>query len=389
MSRDALLRYRAERLLRSDFSGLRTRVTATVRSRLRTRGVQLDWQDLDACYAQAWQGLYSRLLAGEQVEDLAAWLVLATYRRALDELRARSRHGRLCEAGAELVQACGSGSARGGDLAAELDDRARLRHVLEALNDSLSRRERQAASLCYLQGLSRAQAAQRMGMSQARMRKLMDGFSGRTGVAAKVQAALETIGAGRWCEQQGSLLRAYAFGILDPQGERHALARAHLRECPACRAFVRSLRGLATVLPPLPLPLAFSRSPKRARSLHSTARSAPLAKLAAVGLVGLSLGGGFAVVAVRAPGRASGPAPFAGRPAHAQHRPRPFPAHRRRRHDNRPRKPAVASPRRLVQHRGSRPARVAISGPPPHPTVSGARVPLEEFSPESARPRPG
>jgi hypothetical protein len=50
-------------------------------------------------------------------------------------------------------------------------------------------------------------------------------------------------------------MRAYAFGILDPEGERYELAVAHTRQCPACRAHVASLRGLAAVLPPLPLTL--------------------------------------------------------------------------------------------------------------------------------------
>ena len=47
-------------------------------------------------------------------------------------------------------------------------------------------------------------------------------------------------------------MRAFAYGILDPQGERYRLALLHRSECPACRAYVLSLRGLAAVLPPVP-----------------------------------------------------------------------------------------------------------------------------------------
>jgi predicted metal-dependent hydrolase len=32
-----------------------------------------------------------------------------------------------------------------------------------------------------------------------------------------------------WCEEQGSLMRGFAYGILDPQGERYQLALAHTR----------------------------------------------------------------------------------------------------------------------------------------------------------------
>ena len=122
--------------------------------------------------------------------------------------------------------------------------------MFEGLRGRLSERELQAAALCYLQGLSRAEAAARMGISEPRMRKLMEGPGpGRPGVAGKVGELVETIRGGGWCEEQGSLMRGLAFGILDPEGERYRLAIAHRRECPACRAYVLSLRGLAAVLP--------------------------------------------------------------------------------------------------------------------------------------------
>ena len=253
-----LSRYRAERLLRKDFAGLRARVLAVVRGQLRAKGIALDPADLEACYAMAWHGLYATVLQGEAVENPSAWLVLVTFRRAIDEHRAAGRAGVLGLG--EIGSFPSSPDAARTDLASELDDRARLREVFEALRSRLSARECEAASLCYLQGLSRAEAAERMGVSEARMRKLMEGAgSGRPGVAGKVGELLETIKAGAWCDQQSSLMRAYAFGILEPGGERHALAVAHCRECPACRAYVASLRGLASVLPlPLISPRAFA-----------------------------------------------------------------------------------------------------------------------------------
>ncbi len=140
------------------------------------------------------------------------------------------------------------------DIAEELDDRARLRQLFEALRARLSEREQLAATLCYLQGLSRAEAAERMGVSESRMRKLMEGRgSGSPGVAAKVSELVQTIRAGEWCEEQGSLMRGFAFGILDPDGERYRLALLHRDACPACRAYVLSLRGLAAALPPVPM----------------------------------------------------------------------------------------------------------------------------------------
>jgi DNA-directed RNA polymerase specialized sigma24 family protein len=244
MSPLTVRRYRAERLLRREFDSLRSRVLANARTRLRACGVSLDPSDLEACYATAWQGLYAVLLDGQQIDNPAGWLTTVTYRRALDEHRARTSALREHDP-----------TSTEQDLAAELHDRVQLRQLFEGMRGRLSAREREAATLCYLHGLSRAQAAVRMGVSEARMRKLMDGArTGEQGVAGKVGALVATIGDGRWCEDQASLMRALAYGILDPNGQRHQLALAHHDNCPACRAYVRSLRGIAVVLPPVLLP---------------------------------------------------------------------------------------------------------------------------------------
>lgn len=298
-----LSRYRAERLLRKDFAGLRAKVLTIVRGQLRAKGIALDPADLESSYAQAWHGLYATVLEGEQVENPSAWLVLVTFRRAIDEHRAAGRAG-VVGLG-EIASYQSRFDAARTDLASELDDRARLREVFEALRARLSTREREAASLCYLQGLSRAEAAERMNLSEARMRKLMEGAgAGRPGVAGKVGELLETIKAGGWCEQQSSLMRAYAFGILDPDGERHALAVAHCRECPACRAHVALLRGLASVLP-LPLLPRLALGGGTTRASVATKASGGIsgsltAKLAATAIV--VLGAGYGVLGSRAHG---------------------------------------------------------------------------------------
>jgi RNA polymerase sigma factor (sigma-70 family) len=259
----SLRRHRAERLLRQEFEGLRGRVLGSVRARLRASGVSLDLLDLEACYAMAWQGLYAAVMEGQEIANPGGWLVLVTFRRAIEEHRARAR----VDGGGELgLDGAGApheiaatetshASAAERDFAAELDDRVRLRQLFEALRGRLDGREREAAALCYLQGLSRAEAAARMGISDNRMRKLMEGRGpGYPGVAGKVGALVETIRDGGWCAEQGSLMRALAYGILDPGGERHQLALMHHSQCPACRAYVVSLRGLAAALPPVLLP---------------------------------------------------------------------------------------------------------------------------------------
>jgi RNA polymerase sigma factor (sigma-70 family) len=292
-------RYRAERLLRREFDRSRAAVLATVRARLRASGVSLDAGDLEACYAEAWQGLYATLLDGQEVANPGGWLALVTFRRAIDEHRARLRQ-HCAESPDELEGAI----AGGRDLPGELDDRIRLRQLFEALRGRLSERELQAATLCYLQGLTRSEAAERMGVSEARVRKLMEGHgNGRPGVAGKVGALVATIRDGGWCEEQGSLMRGLAYGILDPEGDRYRLARIHRDECPACRAYVLSLRGLAAVLPPVPALLRW------VLAATGTGGAGAGAAGGAGAHAGAGVGGG---VGGQPPPVAGGPPPLAG-----------------------------------------------------------------------------
>jgi RNA polymerase sigma factor (sigma-70 family) len=314
------------------------RVIGAVAARLRGCGVGIDEGDLEACYAAAWQGLYMAMLEGQEITNPVGWLVLVTFRRAIEEQRSRARldrgarPGRSAESDPRWDAGALFASEHERDLAAELDDRARLRHLFEGLRARLSEREREAAVLCYLQGLSRAEAAAHMGVSEARMRKLMDGSgAARPGVAAKVGALVQSIRDGEWCEEQGSLMRALAFGVLDPGGERHQLALAHRGECPACRAYVLSLRGLAAALPPALLPWALGGGVLArlgegahvgAASAGSTATSAGAGAGAGAGS-GAQLGGGLggaatATGAVGAGGAASGGWLLAGGPLGAK-----------------------------------------------------------------------
>jgi DNA-directed RNA polymerase specialized sigma24 family protein len=248
MSPQSLRRFRAERLLAQQFEALRAQVLAAVRRSLAAGGLELDVVDLEACYAQAWQGLHAAVLDGQEIANPAGWLVVVTQRRTIEELRSCHRAVRAESAQVE-ERGCDP------DLAARIDDLSKLRHLFEAMRARLNWRECEAASLCYLQGLSRAEAAVRMGVSERRMRKLMDGDgAGGEGVACKVGRLLAVVSAGRWCDEQASLMRALAFGLLDPAGERYRLATQHQRECAACRRYVISLRGLAAVLPPLVVP---------------------------------------------------------------------------------------------------------------------------------------
>jgi DNA-directed RNA polymerase specialized sigma24 family protein len=312
MSPLPLRRYRAERLLRQEFEVLRSRVLGSVRGRLARSGVRLDPHDLEACYAQAWQGLYGIVLGGREIENPAAWLTLVTYRRALDEHRVRTR----TPVAAGFVDGEEPPGAEP-DLASALDDRIALRALIDGMRGRLDAREREAAALCYLHGMTRAEAAARMGLSARRMQRLMEGGAGgRPGVSAKMSELVRTIRAGGWCEEQSSLMRALAYGVLDPGGERYRLALAHRRGCPACRAYVASLRRAAAVMPPVLAPLSrVLRAAAPAGSAQAASAHAGSAHAAAAGAKGAAAGAapsGVTVGAASAPAAGSAAAGGAG-----------------------------------------------------------------------------
>jgi len=358
-----------------------------VQAKLAAAHTTLDPADLEACYSQAWQGLYGEVLAGARIDNPAGWLVLVTYRRAIDEQRSQARARRGAVSLDESQSGVDRESGREVDFAGDLDDRRRLRSLMEGLSGRLDGAEREAAVLCYLQGLTRAEAAQRMGLSARRMRRLMEGRSGgRPGVAAKVGLLVESVGRDEWCKEQSSMIRAYAFGVLSPAGDRERLAEAHLRACPACRAQVAALRGLASAMPPWVLPWKLGTG-LLARTAHAggsagagagagggwaLASGTGASKLALGCAVALTVGAGC--VALEGPDHR---APARRTPA----------AHL-----------AAAAPRSALADVA--PARSAVSSPKPVPTrrrASRAAVPVastpqaaaqREFGPEQPPPSP-
>ncbi|WP_138974449.1 ECF-type sigma factor, partial [Patulibacter medicamentivorans] len=237
-------RRRADRVLQQSYESLRSSTLRTLDVKLRRVGLILDRADQDAAYNFAWHGLYQRMLAGEEIDNLGGFLAQAAYFRAIDEARRLrlDRRADDCEV-ADLAAAAA-------DLDQQLDDAQMLRSFAEGLRVRLRPREREAATLCYLHGYSRAEAADVLGLTPRRMGKVMDRVSKQVG------SLVDDLREGDWCREQRSLITAYAFDALDRDGERHAIATSHLADCSACRALVRRLRAASAVVPPLALPWA-------------------------------------------------------------------------------------------------------------------------------------
>jgi DNA-directed RNA polymerase specialized sigma24 family protein len=263
----SLRKIRAERVVQNGYGDLRDQVFASVRGKLAERNMYFDEGDLDWFYNQAWHGLANALYRGNEIANPGGFLVTIMYRRAVDDYRAQHPDRRAV--GADVAEL-------GREAAVDelLDDRAKLRHFIEGLRFGLSERERQVATLCYLHDYTRPQAARMLGIPEKRLQKIMDGDRRNPGVAKRVAAFVADIEAGDWCREHRSTIKAYAFGVLDIDGDRYAFASRHLEACSACKHYVAGLRGLAAALPPVVLPVG--------KAAGAPAAGAGLAKLHAL-----------------------------------------------------------------------------------------------------------
>lgn len=233
----------AERRLEREYEPLKAETLRSLSAKLRGHGIRVPEQDLEEYYNQAWHALYMQASSGTEIANTGGFLVQVGFRRAIDDFR-RSRPDERADVPLEEVAPVES------DVVQRLEDQRRLREFTEALREELGERERVAASLCYIHGYTRPEAAKLMGLNERRMQKVMDAVSKAIGRITR------EIDEGDRCENRASLNKAYALGLLDTDGERYAQARSHLDECSRCRAYVLGLRGLASVAPPTMLPWA-------------------------------------------------------------------------------------------------------------------------------------
>jgi DNA-directed RNA polymerase specialized sigma24 family protein len=370
-------RLRAQRQLERDYEALKPSTLRSLASKLRARSLSVDDADLEGYYNQAWHALFEQMSDGATIENAGGFLVQVAYRRALDDLR---RVGPP-RTGLDNV----AGHAVADDPLERLDDRRRLREFVEAMREELDERERTAASLCYLHGYTRPQAAQAMGLTEGRMKKVMDDVSKTVGRFTR------EIVAGTRCEHRASSNKAYAMGLLDPDGERYSAVRAHLDECSACRADVLRMRGLAIVAPPVLLPWGLALAAgavggagagRRSRTTQAVAAAAAAVLVAAIAVALVALTGGDprdsvaeAPAATTPPAAAATPAP----PVHAtvtqaQTAAKPKAHRKHRRKTQATRRPAPAT------------ATAARAAATPAATTTAAPTPVAQPAPAPAPP---
>lgn len=225
-------RRQADEAIARCYEPMKGEVIRSLRSKLFGCGLRFDVVDLEEFYNAAWMTLHTALSSGETIEAPGGFLVVVAFCRAIDETR-RARP-RLLANWADVARL---GVAE--DLAGAMDDRASIQWYLEALNEALTVREREALILCMFCGYTRTRAARLMDEPPKRMEKIMDDAQ------VKLRPYVAAIKDDKWCAMYESRLRAMATGLLDKEGERYRTAVRHLRACPACRAELRRLHQRA------------------------------------------------------------------------------------------------------------------------------------------------
>ena len=236
-------RQQAEAVANANYEALKEVVLRSVGSRLFARSVRLDRIDLEAAYNQAWHGVCQAIAQSRRVENLAGLLVDITCKRAIDIYRQRNE---AMHADADVES-----HAVEVDLAERVDDQNKIERLLERLKDRLTDVQRNAVTLCILQGYTRPEAARILGIEASAFEKVMDRTMKKIG---GIIAGMDSRGCGD--DEWARALRSFALGLMSEDSPDYERIAEHVGECASCTRYVMGLRGLAAVLPPFGLPLA-------------------------------------------------------------------------------------------------------------------------------------
>lgn len=233
---------KADQLIADEYDAFKDDVTRTVAGKLSASKIRFAELDMDGFYNQAWYGLYTKLQDGQQIENRKGLLVQMTYRRAIDEYRTLHPDR---QADPVLLETIGAENP----IEETMDQQQEFKHFVEGMRSELNQRELQAATLCYVYGMSRPEAAEQVGVRPKRMEKIMDE------VSRKMRPVLASIREGTWCEDRAVLINQFALGALDPESDDYREAVDHLDGCPGCRRHVLGTRGMTAVTIPSALML--------------------------------------------------------------------------------------------------------------------------------------
>lgn len=236
--RSVLPAQQASVLAEANLRTLERPVLQAVKGRLFRENIHLPLPDLEAAYNHAWHGVCQMVAQGEEIESLTGLLIKITWQRSIDAYRQRNE--------AQHTDATLDDHAHHVDLAEQVDDQHKINRLIERLVKRLNDKERNAVALCTLHGYTRREAANRLGIPEPALQKIMDSATRKMW---SVVAGINARGCGD--DEWARALRSFALGLTSEDSPDYPRISKHIEECEVCKRYVMCLRGLAAVLPPL------------------------------------------------------------------------------------------------------------------------------------------
>jgi RNA polymerase sigma factor (sigma-70 family) len=204
------------------------RLLAYVRRQAPTRS----YEDADDVCQDVWLDVCRRTAAGTEIHSLVGFARKVAHDRVIDA-RNRARAVELVDV-TELTDQLGVDP----ELERSLMAREAFRDQLEVVIESLGPTGAKVVVLRAL-GLSRAEVAERLGVSERRVKRTLEDPEG------KAAAGREMLRARGRCAMLTLALRDLAVGRLSTESDRWASVHAHLGRCPTCRVTLTRIRDAA------------------------------------------------------------------------------------------------------------------------------------------------
>lgn len=193
--------------------------------------------EFDELYQEAWRDIVRRAQDGEPIRDYRAFVTGVMINKWKMELRSRRRHPTVpLDAAPELAadsKIVGSSSTPHPEDRVDIQQRARLAlELIESISDT---RRRKVLELRLACDLSAGEVQQRLGVTERTYRRLL------TEAMHDIDAMLDLVEQGKWCDSRREFIVAYAEGRADQ--DEVAQAQRHLRACPPCRRVFAARRA--------------------------------------------------------------------------------------------------------------------------------------------------
>ena len=201
-----------------------------------TRQLDLKEEEFDELYQEAWRDIVRQAKSGQVIRNYRAFAREVMLNKWKMELRSRKRHPTLpLDTASEVPDRSAHRSAAPAPLPEDrVTERHRVNLALELIESIAHPRRRKVLELRLAGDLSATEVQRELGVTERTYRRLL------TAAMHDIDAKLELVEQGRWCESMRAAIVAHADGHADESEAAKAIR--HLRSCPACRRMFTSRR---------------------------------------------------------------------------------------------------------------------------------------------------